>query len=239
MAPQIRKNQIWLLIVSDEEMVDPIREGLKGWAERHNWLFTPEQREYFSISAGRYIWRCGIRVINENDVLEQLNFGGIRLITAARYLEYQSVQWLDSFLDRCAEYQTAIRFTENYSGHLRWIPSDFKDATLLAAWHRAKRKKIGDKNQVLADRAVYSLIEKLGPLDYELYQNRSKKQFGKKDETFILKQLLAMDEEVRTVIREKSLETLDYWLSKKRYAVSGGITKLEMGLTDVLAIPEV
>lgn len=236
LAPRIKKNQVWLLIDHDEERLQRLRESLQIWAEHQQWQFYPEEDEYFSIIAGRYTWRGGIKVVPKKDLFEQLNFAGIRLLVASRYLEYQSEHWVQTLLTHTTEAKTSLLFDNNYSGQFRWIPSDVKDATILAAWHRARRKILGEKNSILADRAAYYMSQQSALQGYQTYLNKSLKTFDKTDDTFILKQLKQMEDDVKNVIRDESRETLERWLSKKRYTVSGGIVKLEMGLADILAL---
>ncbi len=237
LAPKIRANQVWLLVDDDEERLTYLRESLQAWAERNHWQFFPEEDEYFAIVAGRYTWRGGIKLIPKKEWFTQLNFSGIRLLVSSRFLEYQTEYWLRELLTHCSEHDTAVYFTNSYSGQFRWIPSDVKDSTILAAWHRSRRKMIGDNNSILADRAPYHLLHEASKLGYETFLNKYLKSFGKNDDGFILKQISLMESEVKAVIKEDSYKTLERWISRKRYTVSGGATRMEMGLADVLALP--
>ena len=112
------RNIIWRLVDNDGQLLD---EALK----RHSKQALIEA------------YQADLTLIDE------LPFGGAKLVTASALFDLVSREFVDSLLDSLSSQKTALYVALNYDGNIEWTPSHPFDATVLNAFNQDQRKDKG------------------------------------------------------------------------------------------------
>lgn len=145
LMPMLGKNQQWVLVDNDPDLLNHLPEILQPWADEQNAHLTVKNN-VLRIEHENYSATVKIQLLNLALQLNELPMKDVHLLTASALLDLTSAAWLDQIAGLVAEHHCSCLFALNYSGNIHWQPELDSDDTIktLLNLHQLKNKGFGN-----------------------------------------------------------------------------------------------
>ncbi|MES2676243.1 MAG: class I SAM-dependent methyltransferase [Pseudomonadota bacterium] len=166
-------------------------------------------------------------------LVDELPFGGARLITASALFDLASREFVDSLVERLSRQRTAIYAALNYDGTTEWTPPHPLDTAVLNAFNQDQRRDKGFGNALGPDASNY-LKQVLEVEGYTVAMATSPWQLDAKDHALVGELIQGIASAVRHEYGLNPKELAEWQAFRLAHANQGSC---RVGHMDLLALP--
>ncbi len=166
-------------------------------------------------------------------IIEELPFGGARLVTASALFDLVSADFVNKLAQRLTEKKIGVYAALNYDGATSWNPPHSSDADILAAFNQDQRRDKGLGPALGPDAATY-LQTVFAQAGYQIFIESSPWLLTKNDAELV-KELI---NGIASAVSENNLlskETIAAWKEFRLAHLQDG--QCTVGHQDFLALP--
>lgn len=235
LAPRLGGAQEWLLVDYAADLLQAAMIGMRNWAQRDGLKVSCEDH-VMGLALPSGDCRVGSKVLDLATDLGELDLTGIHLVTGSALLDLVSEVWLENLAAACETAGCAVLFALTYNGALRWQPSDSRDALLQSLLNRHQRtdKGFGPALGPVACERSATILERQG---FRLSWAGSDWRLGTSDRA--IQQALAADwAAAAQELAPEQGASIDAWLGRRGALIAQGLSRLQVGHQDLLALPE-
>lgn len=205
---------------------------------RQNWRLVDNDRgllaEVQNMPVPRDVTVSAIALDLSRD-LEVAFEGPVDMVTTSALLDLVSEAWLKRLTAEIARRSTSLYAALSYDGRVELAPLDPLDAAVIAAVnaHQLTDKGFG---RALGSSAASVAIARFESLSYSVIQGASDWVIGPNDHDMQLEILAGWATAARETGKLTKADTTA-WLTRRRHAVTTGLSSIRVGHVDFLATP--
>ena len=233
LMPQMGKNQQWVLIDNDADLLNHLPEILQPWADEHGAHITANKDELL-IKHENYSATVKWQLLNLAEQLFDLPMKNVDLLTASALLDLTSASWLDQLAGLVVEHRCSCLFALNYNGHIDWQPVLNSDDTIKALLNQHQLKNKGFGNALGPEAGAYfaSALEQLGR-----HTETDNSNWTINEQSQALQQAI-VDGWAPAALEQDGTQsdTIKHWHDKRCENIEHGTSSLIVGHLDVLSL---
>jgi hypothetical protein len=234
LMPRIARDQHWMLIDRDRDLLAAQEEEMILWARRQGYpVRAGGGRVVIAVGAQRWAVKgLELDLARNLSGLAALEADGM---TAAALFDLVSADWLDAFAALLERRRVPLLAALSVDGRRDWAPPLAGDAIVSAAFrsHQARDKGFGP---ALGPAAAAGLAARLGAAGWPIAEAASDWCLAARDAA-LLEALIAGEVEAALGAAPDAAPEIALWEKERRDQLRHGRLKLTVGHRDLLALP--